>query len=172
VASMLVAGYHTMPQLIVLVAICVIAGWSVTWTAVGAGLLGVAILITFALGMALVFSALNVYYRDFQNIVQTVLQFMHFLVPMMYPFALVWEQHSNHTVLYQLYMANPVTQAVLLLQRLFWYPLIDDPSEIAGRSFPPDMWERGSITLVLCVLFLWFAQRFFSRAESKFPERL
>jgi ABC-2 type transport system permease protein len=172
VAAMLVAGYHTMPQLIVLVVICLLAGWHLTWAAVAAGLLGMAIVVTFALGMALVFSALNVYYRDFQNIVQTIMQFMHFLVPMMYSFSLVWAQHNTHPVLYQIYMANPVTQAVLLMQRLFWYPLVEDKSEIAGRSFPPDLWERGLITLVACLVFLWFAQRFFSRAEGKFPERL
>ena len=172
VAAMLVAGYHTLPQLIVLIAICVIAGWGLSWTAIGAGLLGISILITFALAMALVFSALNVFYRDFQNIVQTILQFMHFLVPMMYPFSLVWRQQEAHPWLYQLYLANPITQAVLLLQRLFWYPLIDDPSTIEGRSFPPDLWQRGLITLAVCLVFLWFAQRFFTRAESSFPERL
>ena len=124
------------------------------------------------MAMALFFSALNAFYRDFQNIVQTILQFMHFLVPMMYPFARVYAEHDTHPVLYQLYIANPVAQAVLLLQRLFWYPLIDDKSTIGGRAFPPDLFERGLITLVLCLLFLWFGQRFFARAEGSFPERL
>ncbi len=172
VASALVAAYHTMPQLILLVAICIIAGWHLSMTAIAAGLLGVAILISFSMAMALFFSALNAFYRDFQNIVQTILQFMHFLVPMMYPFARVYAEHDTHPVLYQLYLANPVAQAVLLLQRLFWYPLIDDKSTIGGRAFPPDLFERGLITLVLCLLFLWFGQKFFARAEGSFPERL
>ncbi len=34
------------------------------------------------------------------------------------------------------------------------------------------MYTRGFITLALCLVFLWFAQRFFSRLENKFPERL
>ena len=34
------------------------------------------------------------------------------------------------------------------------------------------MWERGLITLALCLVLLWFAQKFFSRVEGKFPERL
>ena len=92
-----------------------------------------AILVTFAMALALFFSALNVFFRDFQNIVETIMQFMHFLVPMMYPFSLVWAAHDRHPVLYQIYVANPVTQAVLLLQRFFWYPLIEDPSDL-GRS--------------------------------------
>jgi len=129
------------------------------------------ILVTFAGALALFFSALNVFYRDFQNIVQTIMQFMHFLVPMMYPFSLVWEAHDSHPWLYNLYVANPITQAVLLMQRFFWYPLIED-TEGLPRQFPPDMWERGLITLVVCTLLLYAAQKFFSRVEGKFPERL
>jgi ABC-type polysaccharide/polyol phosphate export permease len=123
------------------------------------------------MALALFFSALNVFYRDFQNIVQTIMQFMHFVVPMMYPFSKVYSVHVEHPVLYQIYMANPVTQAVLLMQRLFWYPLIEDPSKV-HNEFPPDMFVRGLITLAACSLLLWLAQKFFSRVENKFPERL
>ena len=171
VASMVVAAYHTMPQVLALMAVCLLSGWHLTWTAVAAGALGVLILVTFAMAMALFFSAFNVFFRDFQNIVGTIMQFMHFLVPMMYPFALVWEAHESHPWLYNIYVANPIAQAVMLLQRFFWYPLIEDTDGI-GRHFPPDMWERGLITLVLCGLLLWAAQKFFSRVEGKFPERL
>jgi ABC-2 type transport system permease protein len=171
VASMLVAAYHTLPQLLVLVLCCLLSGWHLTWTAVAAGILGMLILVTFALSLALFFSALNVFYRDFQNIVQTIMQFMHFVVPMMYPFSRVWSVHETHPLLYQIYMLNPVAQACLLLQRLFWYPLIEDPSKV-HNEFPPDMFVRGVITLVACSVLLWLAQKFFSRVENKFPERL
>ncbi len=173
VASMLVAAYHTLPQALLLVVVCALIGWHLTWSAAAAGLLGVLIVVTFALSLALFFSALNVFFKDFQNIVQTILQFMHFLVPMMYPFSRVWSQHENHPILYNIYMANPVAQSVILLQRFFWYPLIENPrTEIAGRQFPPDMWVRGLITLAVCAVLLYLAQRFFSRVEGKFPERL
>jgi ABC-2 type transport system permease protein len=171
VAAMLVAAYHTLPQLLVLIIFCLIAGWHVTWTAVAAGLLGLAILVTFSMALALFFSALNVFYRDFQNIVLTVMQFMHFLVPMMYPFSRVYEAHEKYPILYQIYVANPVTQAVLLMQRLFWYPLVEHPKKLP-QEFPPDMWPRAFITLAICGVLLWLAQKFFSRVENKFPERL
>ena len=172
VAAAVVAAYHTIPQVLVLVVCCLVAGWHLTFTAVAAGVLGLLILVTFSMALALAFSALNVFYRDFQNIVATILQFMHFLVPMMYPFERVWTIASSHPWVYQVYMANPVTQAVVLLQRMFWYPLIEDPSTIKGRSFPPDLFERGLITLVICLVLLYLAQRFFTKAEAKFPERL
>ena len=136
-------GYHTLPQILVLVVCCLLAGWHLTWTAVGAGILGLLILVTFSVALALFFSALNVFYKDFQNIVTTIMQFMHFMVPMMYPFSLVYQAHATNPILYQLYVANPIAQAVLLMQRLFWYPLIEDPSDL-GTEFPPDMYVRGA----------------------------
>ena len=171
VAAMVVAAYHTLPQVLVLTIFCLASGWHLTWAAVAAGLLGTLLLVTFSLALALTFSALNVFYRDFQNIVHTFMQFMHFLVPMMYPFSLVWKAHDTHPWLYQLYMANPVAQAVVLLQQFFWYPLIEDPSGLP-REQPPDMWIRGLITLAVCGVLLWLSQKFFSRVENKFPERL
>ncbi|MGO4255838.1 ABC transporter permease [Marmoricola sp. RAF53] len=172
VASMVVAFYHTGPQILVLVIACILAGWALTPGAIAAGILGTLILVTFAMSMALIFAALNVYYRDFQNIVATVTQFLHFMVPMMYPFALVYELRDSHPVAYQLYMANPLAEAVLLMQRFFWAPTTDNQAEVLKTEFPPDLWERGLIMLVLCFGLLYLAQKFFARLEGKFPERL
>ncbi len=171
VSAMVVAAYHTFPQVLVLAIFCVVSGWHITWSAVAAAILGTLILGTFSGALALTFSALNVFYRDFQNIVQTFMQFMHFLVPMMYPFSRVWSAHASHPIMYQIYMANPIAQAVVLIQQLFWFALIEDPSGLK-REQPPDMWSRGLITLAVCALLLWLSQRFFSRVEGKFPERL
>ncbi len=171
VAAMLVAAYHTLPQVLLLIVVALLTGWNLTWTAVAAGALGVAILIVFAMALALFFSAVNVFYRDFQNIVQTVLQFMHFLVPMMYSFERIWAAHATHPVIYNIYVSNPIAQAVLLLQRFFWYPLIEDTKGL-GRQFPPDLFERGLITLAVCLVLLWLAQKFFTRVEGKFAELL
>ena len=171
VAAMLVAAYHTVPQLLLLVLFCLITGWNFSWTALAAGVLGLALLVIFAMTLALFFSAVNVFARDFQNIVQTFLQFMHFMVPMMYSFDRIWAAHNSHPVIYQLYVSNPVAQAVLLLQRFFWYPLIEDTSKLK-RQFPPDLFERGLITLAISLVLLWLAQKYFSRVEGKFAERL
>jgi ABC-2 type transport system permease protein len=180
VAAMLVAAYHTLPQLILLTLICLIKGWTITWASAAAGLLGVGILISFSMAMALFFSALNVFYRDFQNIVGTLLQFMHFMVPMMYPFSRVYTAGENHPWLYQLYMANPVAEAVVLMQKFFWWGIIPESDKASSThlvghtvpEFPPDMYQRGLIMLVICIVLLLLAQRFFSRAQNKFPERL
>ena len=77
----------------------------------------------------------------------------------------------NHPWVYELYMANPLAEAVLLMQKFFWAGTVDDQSKIADE-FPPDLWERGLIMLGVCLVLLRLAQKLFSRLESKFPERL
>ncbi len=173
IASMLTAAYHTGPQLLILTIACVVVGWHVTFSAVAAGLLGMAILVTFSMAMALLFSALNVYARDFQNIVSTITQFMHFLVPMMYPFSLIYSMNENHPIVYQLYMANPMSVVVVLMQKLFWFSALDPEQRGQVETpFPPDLWTRGIIVLIVSLFLLWFAQRVFARLEGKFAERL
>lgn len=173
IASMLTAAYHTGPQLLILVIVCAVVGWHLTLPAVAAGVLGLLILITFSTAMALLFSALNVYARDFQNIVTTITQFTHFLVPMMYPFSMIYSMNENHPIVYQIYMANPMSVVVVLMQKLFWYACLE-PSQRAEveMPFPPDMWTRGVIVLIASVILLWLAQRVFGRLEGKFAERL
>ncbi|HET6165603.1 MAG TPA: ABC transporter permease [Marmoricola sp.] len=170
VASMLVAAYHTGPQVLILAISCVIVGWHFSFAALAALVLGIAILVTLSMSLSLIFSALNVMYRDFQNIVTTVNQFTHFLVPMMYAYSMIARMGENHRWAYDLYFGNPLAEAVLLMQRFFWAPTLS-PSDYANE-FPPDLWERGLIQLGCCIVLLYLAQRFFARMESKFPERL
>lgn len=177
VASMMVALYHTGPQVAILIICCAVVGWHFSLGAVAAGLLGFAILVVFGMTMALFFSALNVLYKDFQNIVATFTQFIHFLVPMMYPFAIVHESKAAHPVLYQIYMSNPLAEATLLMQKFFWWPTLtpsqrEHVAENASPVFPPDLWERGLIMLGVSLVLLYLAQKFFTSQESKFPERL
>ena len=122
------------------------------------------------MALALFFAALNVFFRDFQNIVTTMTQFLHFLVPMMYAYSYIAKLGENHRWAYELYFANPLAESVMLLQRLFWAPTLQ-PEEYA-KEFPPDLWERGFIMLAACLVLVVLAQKFFSRLEGKFPERL
>ena len=170
IASMMVAAYHTGPQILILAISCAVVGWHFSFVGIAAGLLGLAILITFSMALALTFSALNVFFKDFQNIVQTVTQFLHFMVPMMYAYSMIAKLGENHRWAYELYFANPLAESVLLMQRLFWAPTVD-ASEVS-KEFPPDLWERGFIMLAVCLVLVVLAQRFFARLEGKFPERL
>ncbi len=173
IASMLTAALHTFPQLVLLMLVCVLVGWQTDLVGIVSGVLGLAIVVIFSTAVALFFSAVNVYYRDFQNIVGTLTQFMHFMVPMMYPVTRVMAVSHSHPLIYQLYMANPIAEAVVLLQRFFWFGSIQANGERnPSTAFPPGMLERGAITLVACLILLWFAQQAFTRLEVKFAEHL
>jgi ABC-2 type transport system permease protein len=170
VATMMVAAYHTGPQVLILAIACAVLGWHFSLIGVAAGVLGLVILISFSMALALFFSALNVFFKDFQNIVSTMTQFLHFLVPMMYSYSYIAKMGENHRWAYELYFANPLAEAVMLMQRLFWAPTLE-PAEYA-KEFPPDLWQRGFIMATISLALVVLAQKFFSRLEGKFPERL
>jgi ABC-2 type transport system permease protein len=171
VASMLVSLYHTVPGLGILVAACLAIGWRPDWVGVGAMALGFAIVATLGTALALLFSAANVFFRDFGKVIMTLTQFTNFSVPMLYPYTRIVDRFGTGWV-HDIYMANPVVEAVLLMQRLFWAPTTDDVEQTYRTHFPDDLWARGFIQLGACVVFLVFSQWAFSRLENKIPERI
>ena len=170
VARMLVALWHTGPMLVILLIACVIAGWRPDPVGILAGLLGFALILILGLALALFFSVSNVFFRDFGKVVQTLSQFVTFSVPMLYPFTLV-EERFGHTGA-QIYLYNPVAEAVLLIQRCFWVGTTDDPAGTAALHMPDHLWTRGVLMVLASVLLLALAQAWFSRFEKRVPERL
>ena len=71
-----------------------------------------------------------------------------------------------------LYLANPIAEAVLLMQRCFWTTVTSDPAATAATNIPDHLFTRGFIQLGACLVFLVFAQVIFMRLDNKFPERL
>ncbi len=170
VASMLVSAYHMLPMLVILTVACLVVGWSPDLVGLGAGLLGFTLVAVLSTALALLFSAANVFFRDFSNVVQTLNQFVHLAVPMIYPYTFVPERFGANNV--ELYLANPLTEAVLLIQRCFWVPVTADPEATAQSNLPDHLFTRGFVHLAIALVLLGIAQLVFSRLEKKFPERL
>ncbi|MGA9749633.1 MAG: ABC transporter permease [Nocardioides sp.] len=170
VASMLVSAYHVIPQLVILLIACVAVGWSPDVVGMLAGLLGFAIVAVLATALALLFSAANVFARDFSNIVQTLTNFVHLSVPMIYPYTFVASRFGADNVGF--YLANPLAEVVLLVQRCFWVGVTSDPELTALTNMPDDLFTRGLIMLGISLVFLLVAQLVFTKLERKFPERL
>ena len=80
-ASMLVSAFHIIPGLVILTTASVFVGWRPDIVGIAAVLLGFAILALWGTALALLFSAANVFFRDFGNIVGTLTIFVHLLVP-------------------------------------------------------------------------------------------
>jgi ABC-2 type transport system permease protein len=148
-------------------------------TAVAAGVLGYAIIIVFALALGLALSVSQVFLRDTGNIVAVVNNFIRFGVPMMYPFSIVADRFRGHV---DLYLANPIADAVLLVQRCFWVPTTSDPEAVAQpfvdpvstpvAAMPDHLFLRGFVALAVAFVLLVIAQRIFAKFENRMPERL
>ena len=170
VASMLVSAYHTLPQMVILLVGVNIVGWNPGLYDLACGLMGFAIIATFGMALALIFSAANVFFRDFQNIVQTLTIFVTWSVPMIYPYDRIADLWGG-TWAEEVYLANPIAEGVLLFQQLFWVPTV--PADSPYPAVMPDhLLARGGIALFGCLLVLVFAQLVFTKFEGKFVERL
>ena len=170
VARMLVALWHTVPMLIILLFVCVLLGWRPDAVGMAAGLLGFAITMLLGLALGLVFSVANVFMRDFGKVAQTLTQFVTFSVPMMYPYTLVHDRFGETGA--QLYLYNPMAEAVLLIQRAFWVGTTSDQDATIAEHLPDHLFTRGLIMAAISLVLVVLAQRLFSRLEARVPERL
>lgn len=170
VARMLVAGWHTVPMIVILVFVCVLLGWTPDLVGMAAALLGFLLAAALGLALGLLFSVGNVYMRDIGKVAQTLTQFVTFSVPMMYPFTMVQERFGESGGAY--YLFNPMAEAVLLIQRGFWTGTTSDPAATASVHLPDDLFTRGLIMTGVALLLLVLAQRVFSRLEAGVAERL
>ncbi|HEX6517569.1 MAG TPA: ABC transporter permease [Nocardioidaceae bacterium] len=172
VSAMLVSLYHTVPQMVILTIASWAIGWTPTVSAFFGALLGFMIIGTFGMSLALLFSAANVFFRDFQNVVSTLTQFIHYAVPMIYPFSKLAESSLGGTWVETVYLMNPIAEAVLLLQNLFWVSTTSNPAATAATDLPDHLFTRGLIEFAVCLVVLALSQLAFTRLENKFAERL
>jgi ABC-2 type transport system permease protein len=184
VASVIVSAINTFPQVLILFVACVAVGWKPDPGAVLAMFLGLAIITVLGTALALLFSGMNVFFRDFQNVVATFTLFTHWIVPMIYPFAkLAQSGMGRNTLFYDLYLSNPLTVGVILLQRAFWLPttlgqkfeghrLPESAADVGFPYLPHHLFLLGWGMLAASLLILLLCQRAFRRLEGKFAERL
>jgi len=169
VASMLVSLYHVGPQLLILMAVCLPYGWAPDPWGMLAFALALAISMVLGTALALLFSAANVFFRDWASAVNIMTNFVRFGAPMIYPYSIVDDRFGSFA---DYYLINPVANAVLLSQRAFWVGTTDDPEHTATTDLPEHLFSRGLVVLGACVLFLVIAQMIFAKLEHKIPERI
>jgi ABC-2 type transport system permease protein len=188
VVSMLVSLWHAIPQLVILLLACVATGiwgdgpmWVPDAVGMGAALLGFLLIMVYGTAFGLMFSCVNVIFRDFQRIVQTFINMVPFTAPMMYPYWISFRRFPDFW--HQVYLANPVAEAVQLIQRGFWYPTCaptcaqmprseTDPTLVPAPEFADHLYTRGFIMLAVGLVLLVVAQLVFARLEKTVPERL
>lgn len=122
----------------------------------------VVLLFSFAIGLLL--SAVNVYLRDFQHLVEVLLLVLFWASPIVYSYTLV-HRVLNGNWLEQIYLANPVTLVVMGFQKAMWLAS-------AGETWPTHLPLRLAIVGIVSLVLLWVAQRVFARLEGNFAQEL
>lgn len=158
------AIFNFVIQFLILVAAAVLTGYPPTPAGYGWVLLGTAVLLVYATAAAFLLSAINVYLRDVQYLVEVVLMVGFWLSPIVYAWSFVNDALQS-SFLNALYLANPVTLAVLAYQRGMW---------VAGAAVPQptNLGLRLLIVLLIGLPVLWICQRVFARLQNNFAQEL
>ena len=125
------------------------------------------ILIVFpvAFGMSLIFSVLNVRFRDTQYIVEVGLMLGFWLSPIIYPWTFAHQFLASlplGSLWQQLYLANPFGLVVMAAQQTLWAPISSEAGK-AYQFFDSPFATRLLIAVFASWVFLYIAQRIFAR---------
>ncbi|MGI4895232.1 MAG: ABC transporter permease [Janthinobacterium lividum] len=173
VSSGWVAAIHFLPQLVVLLFACLITGWRPSVQQLGGGVLGFLIIAVLAVGLGLLFGAINVLYRDFENIVDLLLMIVTWTSPVLYDWRRVADAVGGpDSWAMTLYQLNPVTAAVELFHWCFWFPTSRPRTAEVVPMLPPHLLWSGLVALAVSLLLLAAGQAVFRRVEGRFAQEL
>jgi len=184
VSAVLVSFVHFLPQVALLLFVCLLMGWAahISVLSILAVLAGMAIVMVFSLGLGLFFGAVNVRFRDAENIVELMLLLATWASPVLYAWtmvetAIVEKLGWPHWIV-ELYLLNPITQGVELFHYAFWRPASQEIVNSAGyagdalTAIPPDLAVNTLWTALIAIGTLLIGQFVFRRLEGKFAQDL
>lgn len=166
VASVWVSAVHFLPQIVVLVAACLLTGWHPNGLQLLAAAAGFIIVAMLATGLGLLFGSANVYFRDSENIVDMLLMVATWASPVMYAWTMVREKIGEGW--YWVYQTNPITIGVEAFHYAFWLPTTDGSAQI-----PPHLLTLWiPVGLIISFVVLAVGQWTFRRLEGRFAQEL
>lgn len=169
VSTVWVSAAHFLPQLLVLIGACLVVGWTPTILQLAAVVLIFGMVAVLATGLGLMFGAINVYFRDSENIVDMIVMVVTWASPVLYVWSMVERVMGPWFWIYQL---NPMTVAVEVFHWAFWEPTLKADQMVAD-TMPPDLltvWLPVAMLVTLAVLFL--GQLTFRRLAIHFAQEL
>lgn len=184
VSAVLVSFVHFLPQMGLLLLVALLMGWAshVTFLGLLAIFAGMAIVMIFSLGLGLFFGAVNVRFRDAENIVELMLLLATWASPVLYAWTMVEEAVVGRlgwpSWVVEVYMLNPITQGVELFHYAFWRPAsqgIVEAVAYAGEALtpiPPYLAINTLWTALIAIGTLLLGQLVFRRLEGKFAQDL
>ena len=159
------AVVHFFLQGIVMVLTLLVFRHPVAWSYLPLVVLGLVALLLFTAALSLLMSAINVYLRDMQHLVEIALLPWFFCTPIVYSYELITDKLGN---LQWIYLLNPVTPVVLVFQRAIYGGYSE-----AVHQFPYWWYVRNLMFVVAgSVILLAFSLSVFRRLEGNFTEEL
>ncbi|WP_245527699.1 ABC transporter permease [Aeromicrobium marinum] len=165
VSMIVVALVNFLPQMLILLGVCLFNGWDPSVGQVAGLFLAGLIIMIFALGLGMLFGAANVSFRDSQNFVELIVMVAPWASPVLYQWSMVRDVVPQW--LFTLYQLNPITSAVNLMHSGFWEPTTGEASTAA-----PDTALFAAIGLTTSLLVLATGQYVFRRLEGRFAQDL
>lgn len=150
-------------QLGILVVATFLVGHPPALSTLGYAPLGFAVALVYGVALAFFLGAVNVTMRDVQYLVEVALMVLMWASPIIYSWALVDDRLPGW--MGELYLANPVTLAILGFQKSFWMQGAEHP-------YPDHLALRLGIALVVGLGLLAGAHRVFARLEGDFAQEL
>ena len=180
VSAVIVALTHFLPQLGLLAIVCLVMGWWAQFSLlqIVAIIAAISLTMLFALGLGLFFGAINVRFRDSENIVELLLMLATWASPVLYHWTMVAE--AAHKIgadwITQIYLLNPITQAVELFHFAFWVPVTDlahsNNAVIQAAPVAPDMLTNTLWAFVIALAVFALGQLVFRKLEGRFAQDL
>jgi ABC-type polysaccharide/polyol phosphate export permease len=122
---------QTAIEALILVGVLAVVG-NLAWTVLFFPYL-IALLVLFSLGIGLVLSLLNVYFRDINYLVGIALSLLFYGTPIVYPFSLL-VQNAVPLWIRTIVRANPLTQFVGASQQIFYLQEVPSLARLGGLT--------------------------------------
>lgn len=158
------AIFNFLIQMLVLIAATIVAGKPPVHAGILYAIPALAVILVYGIAFALLFSAINVYLRDIQYLVEVTTMLLLWLSPVLYSWQMARDIIANPLVL-DIYTNNPLTLAVMGFQRAFW---------VAGdeMAHPQDLALRMIVAFGIGLILLVGSHRVFVRLQGNFAQEL
>nr|WP_279589051.1 ABC transporter permease [Frigoribacterium endophyticum] len=163
---------------VLLAAVLVLGQFPVSWDLL---YIPVAVVLTviYGLALALFLSAVNVYLRDVQYLVEVALLILFWASPIVYSFGMVVGRAAarGQDWIVTLYQLNPMTDIILAFQKGIWRAgsettTLGDGTVVGPQPYPADLDARLLVIGVVGLVLLIVAQRIFARLQGNFAQEI
>lgn len=169
IACICVSAIHFIPALFILTIAAIYKGWLPSLYIAAGLFISLLIVTLFSVGLGLITSALNVFYRDVENIVDLFGSIVMWMSPVIYTWDLIANRLTNFGLF--IYMSNPLTTTVEIFHYIFWYPTINNASTFM-YTLPPHFLQNIIVAFFLSCITLCLGSYIFKKLEGQFAQEL